>query len=325
MLENYVIIRMSILMILLIALTVANIYFFTGRRHTFFTLGIHISSFFGGIYLFCLFIQTSILELPFESYYRNAGAASLTLCIATFLLACVTFVFCKRKSLTNMYITPDLSSVFYAIEDIAVICDYNGKIIEINQSPNEKRLFGEICINIEDITCLLLSISPESEHELIKSSLTDLKTRHQLEINIAEMGGCFMVTSSPIMTDGTNYIGTSIVFHNIRKERELINEIDSQNHSLQLANKELIDYVKVANVLEAEKERLKLLQDLQSRLIQRIEAVISHINNIQDKQYKHLNDCQKDVNLVSSELRDIYKAVRCSINSISKGKGGIVR
>ncbi len=320
LLEYDMIVKISILLALLLALLVVNIYLKISRKKNFIISGIHIASFFGGMFLFCLLIEISILDLPSDIFYRQAGIWAMIFCIAALLVTARAYLI-NRNSATNMLVSPDLSTVFLAIEDIAVICDYNGNIIETNQSPHEKKFFGENGTTIEDLLSFLLSNTDQSNHEALISGLRNPKRLHRFEIHLTGSDDYYLVTVSPIMADKINFIGSTIVFHDIKEEKMLLAEINHQHQLLQNANAKLTEYVKMANVLEAEKERLKLLQNIQADLIVKIENVSANIQSILNTENHSLKDYQNKIAKVAKQLRKIYMDIRKSINRISGRKG----
>jgi ABC-type Zn uptake system ZnuABC Zn-binding protein ZnuA len=94
------------------------------------------------------------------------------------------------------------------------------------------------------------------------------------------------------------------------------------NKYLKEANHKLTEYIKIANTLEAEKERLSLLEQIQKDLIHRIENAIILIQNIQiklaknPKEYQHTY--QNEILQVTDTLRKVYKDVRITITQIRR-------
>jgi hypothetical protein len=257
-------------------------------------------------------MQVAILEISIESVYKIIGQIALILCFIT-LVIIVIYTF--KKARKPIFIPPDLESVFMAIEDLTIICDYYGHIVNANQEEDYKKLFGINCHTLEDIKHSLLQLTPNSNHSEIKLGLQITNELHQFEINIPSTKAFFLVIRSPIIVSGET-MGTVIIFHNIQWEKELTEQINQQNQILDSSNNKLVDYVNIANVLETEKERLEHLQLLQTDLIGRIENVIKKIRVIQEKQLNLGDQSMYDIELLAQELSSIFKAIRLSINKI---------
>ena len=317
-----VLLKVFILLFALILLLILNIYLFISRKRNIYSVFFHILSFCLIVFLFCILLQTAIIELDIEKYYVNIGQVALY--IGTFLLfiTILLSIVYYRKISKKVLILPNLIDVFMSIDDIAIICDYKGDIVEINKSPKQKQLFGEKCYNVDDLLSILIKKAPIQYHNEIKTVFYNLKSFHQIELEFKDTEDFYLINISPIMPNKNNCIGATIVFHNIKKEKLLIREIDKQNLSLQKANNKLLEYVRIANDLETEKERLRLLQEIQADLIDKIEIVISNIKKIQNNNFQNICDYQNSISEISKELRDVYNEVRQSINSISLPNGG---
>lgn len=320
-LENDIIIKSVVEFIFLIGILLANIYISVCKKHNFLTSGIHITSFFVEIFLICNFMQTVIIELPIETAYRYIGRVSLILGCLSGALTLSYLMFKKYTSKENVYVNPDLSSILTAIDDSVVIYDYNGKLIEFN-NPKPIAILNNNVTTVEE---QLKVLKPYIIDNNLKEIICDTDISNQFEFEILDTDNTYyLVTVSPIITNKwNNSIGNIFLFHDITQEKMLIKQIDQQNHLLETANIKLQDYVKVASTLEDEKERLKLIGEIQNELIVRIEKIINNIRNIQEVKFDSDENYQHKVLELNDELRSILQTIRKSVNNIAAKKGGI--
>ncbi len=85
---------------------------------------------------------------------------------------------------------------------------------------------------------------------------------------------------------------------------------------LEAANSKLARYIKMAGVLEAEKERLRILEQLQAALIKKIEDAVVRVDELQREYLTH-PAYNAEIRIAANSLRSIYRDVRESVNQIS--------
>jgi hypothetical protein len=91
---------------------------------------------------------------------------------------------------------------------------------------------------------------------------------------------------------------------------------------LNLANEKLTNYIKVAGELEAEKERLQILTQIQENLIHDIEKALSAIHHIKQDNFED-NTYRMELKTLAEKLRQIYKEVRHAVGQIAGKEASI--
>lgn len=316
-LEHDVLLKTAGLLTILLLLCAVNIHFFVYRQRNAYSNFVHIFSVSGLLGTFCFLMDTVILDLYFEYYFRMAGSIFFVLggLFAVFLL--FEYFFVRKKTPKNFCLAPDLKSIFTAIDDIALIIDYSGYITEVNHTQKYEDLFGN-SKTIGDIVRNLSNKTSESYLELLMKGMEN-KEKVQAEFQDGKTEERYLITYMPVLKREHGFI---IVITNISDIKKSEIKIKMYNKYLKEANHKLTDYIKIANTLEAEKERLSLLEQIQKDLIHRIENAIILIKNIQRKlaknpeEYQHTY--QDEILQVTDILRKVYKDVRRTITQIQR-------
>lgn len=281
----------------------------------------HTASFFGLIYIFCLLMEVIILALPFEHLFKAAGRLCLILCLATMTFPVFSLLLFKRNTYMHLRWTPNLKSVFTSMEDLALIVDYKGVIAEVNHPERLEALLGGECRTIVGLMSRLREKNFEKNPENPEPRLLKTNKIMQFEIHFSEEAKHYLFSLTPIEA-GKIHLGATIVIHDITELKASEQQMKLHNEYLMEANQKLSNYVKIANVLEAEKERLSLLKQVQAGLSCKIEAVIAHVRYIQRTSYESMQAYQKETAQVAVMLRNVYKDVRISIQNISGKERG---
>jgi len=315
-LEPDIIIKTALLLSLLFALFAVNMYFFIRQRLSKFAGLLHVASLFGFLGIFCYMMDLVILDLPFDNYYRQTGTASLIICLLVSAIPIFTLLFMRDKAYLRFRVMPDLKTVFTSIDDLAIIVDYNGVITEINHPERLNDMLGDKCQTIAELMEKLRHKSPDNNHAILEIGQLNMNGKEKFEIYFSEENSCHIFSWAPVVA-GKSRLGTTIVMHDITEKKKSEQQIKNHNTYLEDANLKLSNYVNIANVLETEKERLKLLEQVQMELIFKIEKAIDHVHHIQKNTYDDILDYQKDIAQVADMMRDVYKDVRISIRRIS--------
>jgi signal transduction histidine kinase len=312
-LESDIIIKISVFIVFLVLLTGLNIYLQVSRKRTFLLTSITVVSLFIGVFLFCLAMETAIIDLPLEKTFRDVKMAALYLGLLTFL-GTVGYFFLRHKPVSDTSLSPDLSAIFQVLDDIAVISDSQGNIVEVKQ-PRGETSFQD-CKNMDDISQVLLQEAAQTFHPEIRDAFQDLLGEHQFEVCLENRQQYYLVKISPILSARGRRIGAAVLFHNIKREKLLLREIEDYNQSLTDANAKLADYMETASVLEAEKERLRVFQKIQTDLLEKIQSITADLPAAQELSEDDEN-IRKNLERLAAELREVYDQVRKSVRSIS--------
>ena len=237
-LESEIIIRIAVLL----TLTGLTIYLQVSRKRSFLLTSISVMSFFIGIVLFSLLMETANLDLPVEKDFRQLRTAALVLGLATVIISVIHLVLRQRKDPEDNTLSPDLSAVFEVLEDITVISDIKGNLLEMKQ-PQGFMLFTENCKTFEDIRNSLKNDAGEGSMEAFEHALQDLSQEHQFELSFQSRQQEYLVRITPILSSRGKRTGTALLFHDIYKEKQMIRVVQAYNQSLTAANTNLTHYL----------------------------------------------------------------------------------
>lgn len=290
-LPDYIFLHTILLLFLLISILFGNIYLNVSKRQNLLIKSVAVTSFFGGGYVMCLFIQTVILELPFEVYFQWSGRFFGVLTGMNLLGTLIVFVYTNKKNLLNLYMTTDYASIFNGTTDMIIIYDHQGSLLEINRAA-------------------------ESMRKTFETWSYPIKPLDATELQVASKWYC--VQSSPIVTPRGTFLGDVVVLHPIEMEKKLTDALANENGELENANSKLIAYLGVAEALESEKIRLTLVQEVQMILVMEIEKVIHQINALMTEHESSLENHCAGIASIANQLRQVLKLIRHSVQNMTR-------
>lgn len=313
-LEYDVIIKLFLMLYFLVTFSAIIIYVHVRYRRNAVSTVFTIASILLLVGLFCVLIDIAILEMNFERTFRLSGCFLILLSSFFFTVSLCIHVFNRKRRANCFFSTPDLKSVFNAIDDLALVFDYRGAAAEANHPEMLEGLFP----NANSLKDVLSELRKNSERPVL-DDLDDChiytKEKLQSELQLAKNDAWYNVSFLPILS-GEDYLGSIIIMKNITVIKQTEQLLRLQNGYLTNANQKLINYVQIASVLEAENERLKLMERIQADLINKIENAVSLVQKIQKEQYSSQKQFKEDLTDASDLLRSVYKEVRCSIGKI---------
>jgi hypothetical protein len=85
-------------------------------------------------------LEQTISELPFENTFNTISRAAFALSFAIFAAAAIRSLIRQKRRPNQYFPATDLKSVFYTNDDLEIVTDYKGFIIDINHRGLMKRL-----------------------------------------------------------------------------------------------------------------------------------------------------------------------------------------
>lgn len=296
-------------------LCLINIFIFSKHKRNLVTFFFHVTSSFLILSLFCNLVDSVILDLWFESFYKACSLIFFVLFVLCVVCLLLIIFYQRHKETGHVDLSQNLEIVFSSVDDLAFIVDFKGNIIWVNHPQKLDLLFkGEKSLNgilncLDD--CYCSSRLESCEIENIKESL-------QHEILLRETNEYYHMVILPIFTGGIR-IGFSVLFVDINEIKKSEICLQGQNKELIEANKKLTNYIKISSVLEAQTAKLNILKNILSILIVKIENSRNHIQKIQNLNNSDV-DYKKSIKEIADELRQIYQDVRASVKQIA-GEG----
>ena len=300
-LDYLTIIKTSVLLVGLILICTIDIFLYVRITRFKYNIIIHLINYFAIIGLFCFLLD--VISLGQNISILISYGIFFCILSGVMLLSIIVIQIVKGNYLRSAI--TDYRMLFQAIEDLALIFDYNGKLVDINHKNEFFRLFGDIT-ELQELMEFIGIESLENSQE------------RQVHIHIKKQDEYFLLIIHPINSKNTN-LGTILVLHDITEIKKSELEILDSNETLQEANAKLLNYVNAAEVLETEKERLRLLKHIQANLITYIENIADYIYSIEKSNENYL-DYKEKINKASDMIRIVYGDIRKSIRNISTGE-----
>ncbi len=291
----------ALLLIIMIAICAVNIFIHVRHRPGFFTQWLHIWS---GLALaggFCLLMDTVILDLPLEKGFRTAGVILLILCTITVITSAIVFLLKAPGKALRFGSSTDLQAIFTAVDDLILVVDYKGNIVDVNHPErlrgmcNDAEVFSEAIIELERKT--------QDPFRPFPGDINEIADAWQSEFHLPLENTYYLLSISPIIL-GANRVGFTVVFQDITAIKQSEIELKEQNIHLEAANSKLARYIKMAGVLEAEKERLRILEQLQAALIKKIEDAVVRVDELQ-REYLTPPAYNAEIRNAANSLRSI--------------------
>lgn len=271
----------------------------------------------GIITLLFMIMDTVTIGLTVDFYFKKLHQY---MSIVFFILL-ILYVVIKihRMSEKNFFVdqSPDLKTMFYSIEDLAVIIDHEGAVVEVNH-PKLFQTFFDDTDDVDEILSKIVSDDIISIEESLKKNYKEQPFSKL--VNLLEK--VFLFTFSAIINKGV-FMGYAMVIYDITEMKKVEKALEDQINYIQQANDKLQDSIMIKNSLEVEKSRLELVEQVQKDLIVKIEKMVMYIHKIQETNYNSIADYHHDLHHVADFLREIYRDVRVSIKHLFSEETGV--
>lgn len=299
--------------IAIVVLCLINMYLLARHKRNHITICIHIFSLFTVFSL--IFYMMHVAVYPIAENYKILSIIFLFLAFATIFIGSIfAFLFEKKYSLKNLpHSIPD---ALKNIDDLVFVIDGEGTILHINHPEKFYSLFGNISTAKELYPFLKEHCLPNEKGVQSLNSISDVQ-RCEFYFDWVRTSVIFKV--SPVVL-GDRCLAYTAVLEDITAVRNTEKMLREQNEALILANERLSNYIIAAGKLEAEKEGLQILSQIQETImidIKKALPIIQEIkqNCLQDGSYQIV------MKEFAAQLRQIYEKVRNTVGKIA-GKEG---
>jgi len=216
----------------------------------------------------------------------------------------------------------NLAPVLQLVEDLVYICDSTGAVMMCNHPEMEQRLFSGSCGSLSELLARLEggSANPDADQALILGQ--GLGPMPPTEVSVPGHGH-YLMTVSPVAAKAGGPVATVVTLHDVSDEYALSQIIAERNRELQAANKKLREYVGVAAHLEAERERLRLLNHLHEQLIEEIQGIVTDLKPLMSSDREDLPALRAAAEVFGDRLRGIYRDVRLKVSEIKPPDKGV--
>lgn len=295
----------------IVSVCIINMYLLVRHKKNHVTIFIHLISLFVILGLIFHMINIAIVVLSLSQLYHHMALISFFLAGFSLVAGVIISVSTgKKNSLRSL--TNNITEALKSIENVVFVIDFDGTITHINHPNQYHTLFNNI--NTMDQLYTFMKEYFNKEDKRI-DFMKDIETTQTFELYFEQLRKHILLQIAPLSISGGR-IGYTAIIEDVSKIREIENKLREQNENLQEANEKLSNYIKVAGELDAEKERLQILTQIQKTLIQDIEKALI------DLQYTK-KQCFEDetypiaLKELAVKLRQMYQKVRSAVGQIA--------
>ncbi|MHC1695517.1 MAG: hypothetical protein AB9835_09680 [Eubacteriales bacterium] len=284
---------------LMLLICFINIYILARHRRSFFTLCLHLCSFFGLCGLFFYLMSAAVFVLPLSRTYIALSQASFILLGIGIAAGGVILAQSGRRSRHDS-LSPNIGQALSGIDSIVFVADADGTVTQLNHPDLFEELFGDIR-TLDELSGLTGIGIPAGDTEDVRA------------FSIGEDRD--LVCSIYPIIHKKHCLGHTVIIEDVSDIRRGERILRERNEYLAGANEKLSGYIKVAGALEEERERLSILEHVQSTLIGDMERALSSIRRIkQDFSDERYGD---EIGSLASLLRGVYDEVRRAVGRIA--------
>lgn len=292
-----------------ITICVLNMYVLSKLKRSWITIYMHFVSLLVICGLIFHMMGAAVFVLPLSGGYKRISRGLLLMAGSAAAAGAVALAIWGRR---HHHRGVSIPLALSGIEDIVFVTDREGQITYINH-PNEfHNLFGKL----NSISQLLsLTQNNDSSFENRKMTLDNVADTQIFETIYEMSSKSCRVFIAPIVLRG-NRLGYTAVIEDISVIMESERLLQEQNKDLSQANKKLTQSIRQAGALEAEKERLQILVQVQTTLVRDIEKALSTIRRIKQQDIEE-GTYPASVRKLAIQFRQIYHEVRGAVGSIA--------
>lgn len=301
-------IKILTLTILIISIPAVMLHIMVRRQTSLLSSGFKLTAVLIVCGLFFLFMKTAAFDTQLQKTFILFASVFFVIFFVALILTLFRYISHRNMGSRNPYLSPDLAAVYRFSDDIVLILDWQGRILDVNHEEGFRQLAGQDVTNIEDL--------PAPDENDFYVNIT--RSLEEWECYLTVSGQSFLVMNTPIITKNSPAVGSVMVLHCITEEKEYERVLLEKNDNLEAANKKLEKLVKMNGMLKAEQAKARLLQRVQTELTGRIEGIIADIRDLTAGDNIDSDESKKRLRGIIDSLRGIYKKVRDTIQSIQK-------
>lgn len=300
----------AVTIVTILAVCFFNMYLLVKHKPSPSVIWIHLLSLLAVFSLIFYMIRTAVFVHPLSGLHGKL--ARITILFTGFgALGGVIFAFLFKRTHRFNNLNHSIPEALQSLADIVFVADQEGTITHINHPKKYRALFGK-SDTMAQFTSFLYEFCTWDETGSDEGNYIDINT-YRLHL---EQANVYMNLQMAPFAIGGNQLGYTVVINDVSAIRESEVELEAQNEALRQANIKLADYIKASGALEAEKERLQILTQVQETLIRDMEKALFSIQIIKQQCFKD-SAYQTAMKGLASQLRLIYQKVRCAVGQIS--------
>lgn len=297
----------------IISICSLNMYMMVRHKRSYFTVNIYITSIFAVNWLIFHMMSSAVFVLSLsKTYYQIARLSFILMWISIIVGLIVIFVWGRKHNYQNL--SPNILNALSNIENIVFVVDRDGEITHINHPKKYTSLFG----NIEGINQLISFIeSTCSACWKYDKGIDTIEGSAVCELVFHDAKAHYILKITPIINNDGSRLGYTAVLEDISLTKASEKLLQERNDSLKQANERLSNYVRVAGALDAEKERLAILEHVQATLIFDIEKILLNLGKVKQNCFEDYSYPVVMKN-IATQLREVYSNVRHAVSKIAR-------
>ena len=290
-----------------------NIKLATKFKKSFMLYLIHFFTLFVLITLSAYSMSVAVENIPVTyTYALIAQISGLLACVVLSVGVLVHFIFEDKFSFQDVAL--NLSHAFEKLDELVFVVDSDGTITHINHQDQFEQIFGQSKTLVE-LFDFIEACGFESNEVL--SQKKRMLESFAIEMSFPAQEVCYFFDMRPVIMKSGQLVGFTAVIQNMTEIKKSEITLEKRNGYLEQANAKLNHYVTVSSALEAENERLLVIDHLQKTLISQIEQSLHHLRHINMLGFKE-HTYSDDLKELSHQLREIYKEIRSSVDKMSR-------
>lgn len=220
------------------------------------------------------------------------------LIIVSFLLfASKVILFIKLKAFHSKQ-RFSYTDILDEIDDYIIILDEKGELAAHNVPKNKEPLFSKQITTLEDMVVILNNTV----------FYTVLKEPIALEIEFGTRH--FFINSTVLTNNDHGIVGVIVLFHDITKEKLLIQELEIKNKKISSLNTELMQSMMIDEAMIAQVERERLSDSIQKRIGEKLNDVIKKVNDLSVTDSNDADQKEQNLRKLAENLRSILADIR---------------
>lgn len=120
----------------------------------------------------------------------------------------------------------------------------------------------------------------------------------------------YMVSASVIRDKKERKAGVVLIFHDITREQQLIDELETKNDLLARTNEELRQAIAVDEALLAQARRERLAAEIRQELESKMNATLHYINALESTRAQGRAQKEKNLHSLAKQLRSVLADIR---------------
>lgn len=325
---NSLIIEVLFMLIAITALLLLSIYLYVRLHRSAALTALQGAAIFMIIAFIFRFMNKTSLDKTGHIDFGLLSIIAFVISLSSALVFVVLLIRVRNRGRSGLSMPPDLSVLFTELEDTILIYNRSNDLIGVNKPDQLEDIFPDSDHGLNQLVSLVDNSMKQNQQDvsqlLCDRNALEAYFQHGIESvrdtgNITDRKGRqYLLRVSPISDQIRSDLGMLVILHDITQEKQLLTEIEKSNQRLEKTCEELEKRIGLEQQLEAEKQRMFLLQQIQNDMADRLNHVMGRLTEMAAKQVVSEGRLLSEL---AEDLRQIYKQVRQTVHGMHKRQG----